>query len=157
MIMRFLLTVFLLMVCAAPSVWAKAEHITPERAERAISLAAQADAMAAHCGKPSTLAADYLKTFESQKVEAAMMAGLKTLRTKTTAETKEKIEADKADCKNVDFLLKRLEVMRALKNVAYELNGVDPATVKDNIPPVELLDPGRPPKPPPPPPPPQEQ
>ena len=108
-------------------------------AKRAVTLSASVDAYGAYCEKPSKLGDEYIQRFEDVKLPKEKLKELKGLQKDNFDTTLAYLKLEKKTCKDVNLLLKRLEIMRSLKDVSYELNGVDPKTVKDNIPPLELL------------------
>lgn len=111
-------------------------------AKDAISLSSQTDAYNMHCKKETKLAKNFIKKFTEKGLAKDKVEELETIHKKAYGLTEEKLKKENPDCKNVDFLLAQLEVMRALKETSYRLNGIDPATVPnqlDSIPDIDLL------------------
>lgn len=114
------------------------EKLSFELMARAVIYAAQADEYNAYCDKESALAQSFLKTFESYSLPEQEMADLKELHSVNQSDTNRKLKEAGKPCNDVEFMLTRLRVMKELKNVSYELNGIDPATLpSDTIPELE--------------------
>lgn len=102
----------------------------------AVMYAAQADSYGAHCQKESDMAQGFIVRFREEKVltkaEDDVLVGVSS---DNKSETSGILNAARADCKDIEFMLKRLEIMRKLKDVSYLLNGVAPEDIpQDNIP-----------------------
>lgn len=140
--------IFIVVFCLVSSaVYADADDPSDfELMARAVIFATQADAYNAHCGKESALAADFLDIFnEKEGVSEEERTALNTLHQTNKDDTIRNLEAEQKSCKDVQFMLKRLTIMRELKDASYRLNGVDPETLpQDFIPELEGLLPPRP-------------
>ncbi len=113
-----------------------------ELMRKAVTYAAQSDAYNLYCENETALAQKFIdKLVESKRASEEQEKNLVSLMDKNKSETYQNL---KNECKNVEFMLKRLEIMRALKNVSYLLNGVAPEDIpEDNIPNIEDLMPPR--------------
>ncbi len=112
--------------------------------KQAVEYSTKADVYNAHCKKPSNLADNFIKKFEEKRgLKGDKKLILLGIQDRYKEETQNKIKG--VGCKDLEFMMKRLEIMRHLKDVSYILNGVDPSTLpKDNIPEIEgLLPPKR--------------
>ena len=102
----------------------------------AIFYAAQADAYNMHCKKDSSLADDFIRKFEKEReMSEEQVVTLKTMQTQIFKETQDMLNADNADCKDINFMMARLDVMEKLKDISYRINGVDLETVPQDTPP----------------------
>lgn len=100
--------------------------------KQAVQYSAQADAHSIYCEKESTLADDFIEKFEEKRnLTPAHKKELDALREKTFNTATEELAAAETDCKDLKFMVKRLELMKKLKNVSYILNGVDPSTLPE--------------------------
>ncbi len=112
-----------------------------ELMKQAIKFATKADAYNAYCSdKPSSMASDYLDRFYlDDSVTIAQKDELAGVMEQEAKGFLEQLQKNKPSCKDLEFMVMRLEIMRKLKDVSYLLNGVDPATLPpDDIP--ELKD-----------------
>ncbi len=107
--------------------------------KQAVEYSTKADVYNAHCDKPSSLTDDFIKKFEEKRgLNPKSKSILLDMQSEYKKETRDKIKG--ADCRDIEFMLKRLEIMRHLKDISYLLNGADPSTIpKDNIPNLEGL------------------
>ena len=107
--------------------------------KQAVEYSTKADVYNAHCKKESSLADSFIEKFEEKRgIKGSKKSILMALQAKQRKETLDKVKG--VDCKDLDFMMKRLEIMRHLKDVSYILNGVDPSTIpEDNIPDLEGL------------------
>ncbi len=142
---------FLIILCSClPSaVFAAPEKPSFELMAKAVIYATQADAYNQHCEKESTMALHFLEKFKSAKqVSEKEYNALETLHNNNKDETNRILIENETECKDVEFMIKRLTVMRQLKDISYMLNGVDPSTLpSDTMPELEGLLPPRPPLP----------
>ena len=113
--------------------------------KQAVQYSAEADAQSAYCDKESTMADDFIKKFEEKRnLTPAHKKELHALRDKDFNAATEELTKAKTDCKDLKFMVKRLELMKKLKNVSYILNGVDPSTLPEpDMPNLEELMPPR--------------
>ncbi len=136
----FFIPVLLFVLSAAPVF---AEEVTSGFAlkEKAVAYAAQVDAYGLYCEKEATLADHFLTRFREGKVlTVAQDKRLVAVRDKNKNDTSLKLKADAKECDDLEFMLKKLEIMRGLKDVSYLLNGVAQEDIpKDNIPALEAL------------------
>jgi len=110
--------------------------------KNAVKYATKADAYSAYCSdKPSSLASDYLDQFYLKKsVTIAQKDELASVMEQEVQAFVEMLQKDQPSCKDMEFMMGRLKVMRKLKDVSYLLNGIDPTTLPpDNIPELEQL------------------
>jgi len=107
--------------------------------KQAVEYSTKADVYNAHCKKESSLADSFIEKFEEKRgIKGSKKSILIALQDKQRKETLDKVKG--VDCKDLEFMMKRLEIMRHLKDVSYILNGVDPSTIpEDNIPDLEGL------------------
>lgn len=114
--------------------------------KQAIMHSAKADAYSKHCEKESALAQGFLIKFkEKRDLSLEQSEELARINEEYSKSALAEITAIESGCKNLDFMMKRFQVMRDLKDVSYRLNGVDPKTVADpDIPDLEALLPPRP-------------
>ena len=107
--------------------------------KQAVEYSTKADVYNAHCKKESSLADSFIEKFEEKRgLKGKKKATILGLQKKYKEETQAIVKG--VDCKDIEFMLKRLEIMRHLKDVSYILNGVDPSTIpEDNIPDLEGL------------------
>ncbi len=138
-----LLCVFALFLPIAAKAKPNADEF--ELMKQAIEHSAQADVYNAHCDKNSTLADDFIQKFENKRgITDTQKSRLTAIKQQNVAMAQKVIEGASEGCKSLDFMMKRIDVMRKLKDVSYLLNGVDPATLPpDNIPNLEDLLPPR--------------
>lgn len=129
--------------CLLCSFGAFAEDISDDLQlmNQAVGFAAQADTYNVYCGKESNLAQDFIDKFKDNKraseKELDLLAHVKD---KNVQKTQDLIKTDGKGCKDIEFMLARLQVMRALKDVSYLLNGVKKEDIpQDNIPELEQL------------------
>lgn len=114
--------------------------------QQAIMYASQADALNIYCEKDSTLADDLITKFSSDdQIDGKELNTLKKLKEVGFSAAYETLKKDVPKCKDVSFMMSRLELMRKLRDVSYRLNGVDPETIpQPNMPALEdLLPPPR--------------
>jgi hypothetical protein len=139
----------LLCSCFSFSAFAADDKPSFELMAKAVIYATQADAYNSFCEKKSAMAINFLETFEvTNGVSKKEYNALKTLHESNKSDTDRKLENDGKECKDVEFMITRLSIMRQLKDVSYRLNGVDPATLPpDTMPELEGLLPPRPPMP----------
>tara|TARA_R110001592_G_scaffold20926_22_gene84846 strand:- start:2338 stop:2889 length:552 start_codon:yes stop_codon:yes gene_type:complete len=98
--------------------------------KQAVELSAKADVYNAYCNKSSSFADDFIEKFEEAKgLGKGKVTTLRNLQAKSAKETAEALKSKNAQCKDLEFMMQRLEVMRDLKDVSYLLNGVDPSTL----------------------------
>jgi len=111
--------------------------------KQAVEYSTKADVYNAHCKKESSLADSFIEKFEEKRgIKGSKKSILMVLQAKQRKETLDKVKG--VDCKDLEFMMKRLEIMRHLKDVSYILNGVDPSTIpEDNIPDLEGLLPAK--------------
>jgi hypothetical protein len=133
-----------LMVMIVPVSALAATPLNYDLAKKAIELSGTVDAYGTYCEKPTTFADDFMKRFKDTKLNQVKVKELESIQKKNYDTSLSGLKKEKKDCKDINLLLKRLEIMRALKDVSYELNGIDPSTVKDNIPSLEVLAPDAP-------------
>lgn len=116
-----------------------------ELMKQAVQYSAEADAQSAYCDKESTMADDFIEKFEQKRnLTPAHKKELYILKDKNFNAVKDELTKEKTDCKDLKFMVKRLELMKKLKDVSYILNGVDPSTLPEtNIPNLEELMPPR--------------
>ena len=109
--------------------------------EEAVFYSAQADAYGAYCNKESDLAQSFIDQFRDKKgISEEQEEGLTSRKGKVFEEQKGALEVQAQDCKNLDFMMARLEVMKQLKDVSYRLNGIDPETIPSpDIPKLDAL------------------
>ncbi len=113
---------------------------------KAVIYATQADAYNQYCEKESEMALHFLEKFKTVKSTSEKeYNALETLYKNNKDETNRILNEKKTECKDVEFMIKRLTIMRQLKNISYMLNGVDPSTLpSDMMPELEGLLPPRP-------------
>jgi len=107
----------------------------------AVHYAAQADAYATYCEKETTLSDGFIEKFKEKRgLSDQQLKGLNTLKTVRKTETFDALQELEKDCKDTEFMLARLELMKSLKDVSYQLNGVDPETLPEpDLPSLEEL------------------
>ena len=141
-IMRILSFIFCFSILLFPSLL-RAQEVLDDFAlkKKAVVYAAQADAYGAHCQKESDLAQGFIVRFREEKaLTKAQDDDLSKVSLDNKNETISNLNKMGADCKDIEFMLKRLEIMRMLKDVSYLLNGVAPEDIpKDNIPALDEL------------------
>ena len=78
------------------------------------------------------MASDFIDKFEKRGAltpqQKQELIALQATQSKTELSS---LQAEEVVCKDLQFMLKRLEVMRKLKDVSYLLNGVDPSTIPE--------------------------
>ncbi len=128
----------ILMVLVTP---AFAQEGKPDLMEQAVEYGAKADAYNAHCDKESHLADSFIEKFiEKRGISSDKAQNLRDLRDKEAKATRFALAKDAKTCKDLEFMMVRLDVMRKLKDISYLLNGVDPATLpEDQFPNIEEL------------------
>ncbi len=109
--------------------------------ERAVVHAARVDAYNAYCESESTLSEDFIVKFrEARGISEVQVQALVALKESTYGAEEALLAEEGKGCKDVAFMLKRLEVMRELKDISYLLNGIDPETIPGpEIPDMEAL------------------
>ena len=139
----------LLCSCFSFSAFAADDKPSFELMAKAVIYATQADAYNRFCEKESEMAKGFLETFKAKDgVSDKEYNALEELHKNNESETNRKLSDDGKECKDVEFMITRLSIMRQLKDVSYRLNGVDPATLpSDAMPELEGLLPPRPPMP----------
>lgn len=133
---------FVLLTFIFLAISAVAHASTPldyDLAKKAVGLAGQVDAYGVYCEKPTSFGDDFIKRFKDSKLEKARIQELSAIIGEAKKTTLTNLKSDKKSCKDLEFMMKQYDLMRSLKLSVYELNGVDPATVKDDIPALELL------------------
>ncbi len=130
---------------ASAQVFAQVEDTRFELMARAVIYAAQADSYNGFCGKDSAMAEEFLSKFRVMKnISETQYQALEGLHVKNKSDTDRTLNEGGKVCKDVDFMLTRLQIMRELKDVSYQLNGVDPSTLPpDTMPDLEGLLPPR--------------
>ena len=128
MIYKITLTLSLLLVPC--SVFAQASRSDILLMEQAVRYSSQADAYNVYCAKESDLAGGFIQQlYENRDLSDEQWQNLLALKGKifdiTSASLKEKAQ----DCKALEFVMPRLDVMQKLKDVSYLLNGIDPKTL----------------------------
>lgn len=136
-VMRVLLTVFAV-VFALVSFDVRAQVVDSGYSlkKKAIVLSARADSYAAFCEKESAMSDGYLARFREDKdVSEEQVTELASLLQTEKTQTMALLKSEGRGCKDLEFMLKKLEIMRELKDVSYLLNGVAEEDIpKDNIP-----------------------
>lgn len=106
----------------------------PDLARKAIGMAVQADAYNMYCGKDTQLTQDFLDRFEKQGMDSELLGKLTEYGAGALKESVKTLVDGKIECKNVDLLMARIKLMRDLRVVSYQLNGVDPKDIpKENV------------------------
>lgn len=126
-ILRFLTVIVSSMLFAHVT---SAQEADLDLKQQAIMYASQADALNIYCEKESRLADDLIKKFGADdQVEAQELGRLKKLKEVGYTAAYETLKKDLPKCKDVNFMMSRLALMRKLRDVSYRLNGIDPETV----------------------------
>lgn len=135
--MKFLL-LFILVFMATPCHAQEADRYVLMK--QAVEYSTKADAYNAYCDEPSSLSSAFLDRFDVQDDLSVEQKGeLVSIMEDTVQKFVRWFKKDSPDCKALNFMMGRLEVMRKLKDVSYLLNGVDLSSLPpDNIP--ELKD-----------------
>lgn len=109
--------------------------------KKAVAYSAKADAYNVYCDKDSNLALRFIDKFvEKRNISEEHQAELHAINDSELKAIKDELQEEKPTCKNLDFMMKRFQVMRELKDVSYLLNGIDPKTAEDpDIPNIEDL------------------
>lgn len=140
-------TVFLILplLCFPLIAYAQEAENDSELMSKAVTYAAQSDAYNLYCENETALAQKFIdKLVVAKRASEEQEKTLIYLMDKNKSETYQNLKNEGGECKNVEFMLKRLEIMRALKNISYLLNGVAPEDIpEDNIPNIEDLMPPR--------------
>ena len=138
---NFVLCLCLLVMSMPANAAAQAKADDFELMKQAVEYSAQADVYNAHCKQESSLAKDFIDKFEEKRALSSQQKNeLIALQAQHRLETENQIKETGEGCKGLEFMMRRLEVMRKLKDVSYLLNGVDPSTLpQDNIPDLEHL------------------
>jgi len=89
----------------------------------AVALGARLDAYNAYCEKDSALAGDLVARAQKEALEVPEGHDLGGIQDTVYAKSLEELEARKFDCKDVGFLLEKLDFMKLLKAASLELNG----------------------------------
>ncbi len=99
----------------------------------AVVYGAQADAFGVHCGDEATFADRFIQKFSERKdATEKVIAYLIELQLDNFTKMSKVLESSEKDCKDLEVMMRRLEVMQKLKEVSYLLNGVDPKDIPKN-------------------------
>lgn len=96
---------------------------------KAVAVGARVDAYSAHCEKQTKLADDFLKKAGEEKLEkpeGAESDDLATIHDTVYTETTKELKERAVDCKDIGFLMEKLDLMKMLKNTAIVINGGTP-------------------------------
>ncbi len=96
---------------------------------KAVAVGARVDAYGAHCQKETKLAEDFLKKAEEEKLEKpedAESDDLATIHDTVYTETVSELKERAVNCKDIGFLMEKLDLMKMLKNTAIVINGGKP-------------------------------
>lgn len=99
----------------------------------AVVYGAQADAFSAHCGDEPTFAGRFIQKFSERKdATEKVIAYLVELQQENFIKMSKVLESSEKGCKDLEVMMRRLEVMQKLKETSYLLNGVDPKDIPKN-------------------------
>lgn len=115
--------------CFSPSAWSLDFSLS----EQAATLSAKVDSYAAYCGQDSMLSKGFMDKFADSDFSMEQKNQLNESVQKTQEMTALALKEKNADCKSIDFMVERFQLMRQLKDVSYRLNGIDPATIPDKV------------------------
>ena len=144
--MKYVLSILCFSVFVFPlNVRAQTDADEYELMKQAVQYSAEADAYSVYCEKESTLADDFIEKFEEKRnLTPVHKKELHALRDENFNVVREELTEAETDCKDLKFMVKRLELMKKLKDVSYILNGVDPSTLPEpDMPNLEELMPPR--------------
>lgn len=122
-----------------------ANEAKPNLKTQAVTLAARTDAHNMYCDKKSTLTTDFINKFiETEQINTEETTRLRALHQLEYNKTITHLKQDAKPCEDLEFMLKRLQIMRKLKDISYQLNGVKKQDIPpDNIPDIDGLLPPR--------------
>ncbi len=146
MIISMIKKALLILMFMPVAAYANADVSDFELMRQAVMHSAKADAYSQHCEKESALAQSFIAKFkEKRDLSKEQEDELITLERTHSKQALMDARSIEGGCKNLDFMMKRFQVMRDLKDVSYLLNGIDPKTVADpTVPDLEALLPPRP-------------
>jgi hypothetical protein len=131
--MRRFFFVAVLLLAAFPVCAQDAEQEQPQSRydlfAKAVAVGARVDAYGAHCQKETNLAGDFLKKAEEEKLgkpEKPEGDDLQTIHDTVYTETIKEMKERAVNCKDIGFLLEKLDLMKMLKNTAIVINGGKP-------------------------------
>lgn len=129
---KLYLTVTILSLSFVGSAYAEKSLDDFSLMREAVEYSAKADAYNEYCEQSSSMASDFIDKFEKRGAltpqQKQELIALQATQSKTELSS---LQAEEVVCKDLQFMLKRLEVMRKLKDVSYLLNGVDPSTIPE--------------------------
>lgn len=109
--------------------------------ESAVRHSSQADAYNIYCDKESDLAGGFIEQlYENRDLSNEQWKSLLAIKAEILDLTSASLKEKGQDCKALEFMMPRLEVMQKLKDVSYLLNGINPKTLPaPNAPNIEDL------------------
>ncbi len=127
-----------LLICflVVPS-FASAQESAYEKFSQGVALAARVDAYNAHCEVETQMSADFVVRGEAEGVIAPDEEGktLREIRDIVYEDSVADIKERRPDCKNVGFLLEKLDLMKALKEITKDINtGESEQSIEDSAP-----------------------
>jgi len=114
-----LLSLLLIGIHAVP-----AYALDQDLAKKATELSARADAMTTHCGKKSELRTDMMGRAKKDGLDKKSRAELSKISDNVYNQEAQELADKKQDCKDVEFMINRLKLMRELKSVMNKINGI---------------------------------
>ncbi len=96
---------------------------------------AQADAFSVHCEQDATFAQRFIVKFSAREdATDDVVQYLQQIQRDNFGKMLGALKESEKPCKDIEVMLKRLDVMQKLKEVSYLLNGVDPKDIpKSNV------------------------
>jgi hypothetical protein len=120
-----------LLLCASPAL---AQEERPPALDRAIGLGAAVDAYNTYCETPSKISTNLMKKFITAEMPGARQQELEETKDSFYNNTMAKLKAGAKPCDDIDLLLERLAVTKALKEASNELHGIENTLEEESLP-----------------------
>lgn len=93
--------------------------------EKTVGIASMADAYNAYCKKPTELSQEFINKFVTQDMPEGRVLGLKEIKDVFFTQTMAELNERQADCEVIDFMMERYDIMKQLRALSYEVQGME--------------------------------
>ncbi len=132
--MKFIVFSFVVFFVFPFDVLAQEEESLYQQYSKAVAIGARIDAYGAHCEHETELALVLQEKAKKENVVEPEGENLQVIQETVYAESMKELQERKVDCKDIGFLLEKLDLMKMLKSTTVAINGGDPEEVIETSP-----------------------